>query len=209
MGVTCVVRSIMVIGLVAVGCTDDRVEPGPTADAGDRPDRTTGQAVPLDAADAERLAEQVGDGRCDPLDPSHCLLPFPSDHFTVDADTWTRRRVNLPAGQLANAAGAPLDPTEWNRNDGFSPGSPMMARLGPVDLRRSGAPTLDDIGRFDEAVTHLQEAVRLAPDLDAAHHSLLFALKQLGRAEAMESERQRWAARVAASQPASQPTTTR
>ena len=64
-------------------------------------------------------------GVCDPIDPAHCLLPFPNDHFTVaDPTTDTGRRVALsPLALPTNAAGKPWDPTEWNRNDGFSPGS--------------------------------------------------------------------------------------
>ena len=32
---------------------------------------------------------------CDPIDPAMCLLPFPNDHFTVDADTPTGKLVNI------------------------------------------------------------------------------------------------------------------
>src|ERR1700694_5606869 len=60
---------------------------------------------------------------CDPLDPTACLLPFPNDFFTVaDPSTGTGRRVHLALSAMPrNAAGIAIDPTEWNRNDGFSP----------------------------------------------------------------------------------------
>jgi len=71
---------------------------------------------------------------CDPLDATLCLLPFPNDLFTTeDAATDTGRRVAF-AALPRNAAGQPLDPTEWNRNDGFSPGSPVLTFVPELDL---------------------------------------------------------------------------
>src|SRR5690606_32326666 len=65
---------------------------------------------------------------CDPLDPAACLLPFPSDRWTVaDPTTPTGRRVALPLEAMPrNVLGKPVDPTEWNRNDGFSPGAMLL-----------------------------------------------------------------------------------
>src|SRR3954469_3155009 len=62
--------------------------------------------------------------RCDPLVPARCLLPFPSDYFTVaDRTTKTKRRVHFVEAALpANASGSHLDAAELNRADGFSPG---------------------------------------------------------------------------------------
>src|SRR5262245_30877277 len=78
---------------------------------------------------------------CDPLGGPRCLLPFPDDHFTVaDPHTATGRRVNFAAAALpANVAGVHVDPSELNRNDGFSPGSALALQLPGVDLARSGA----------------------------------------------------------------------
>ena len=80
---------------------------------------------------------------CDPLDPSVCLFPFPNDHFTVpDTTTATGRRVAfhplaMPRGGAEvteGGEGKPIDPTEWNRNDGFSPGSMVLTYVPGVDL---------------------------------------------------------------------------
>jgi hypothetical protein len=80
---------------------------------------------------------------CDPIDPAACLLPFPNDFFTVaDATTDTGLRVAFsPAAMPRNGAevteggeGKPVDPTEWNRNDGFSPGSPVLTLVPDLDL---------------------------------------------------------------------------
>jgi hypothetical protein len=78
----------------------------------------------------------VGAGTCDPIDSGGCLLPFPNDRFTVPADTPTGLRVQLPAdGMPTNVAGVAIDPTEWNRNDGFSPGSMILTDIPGLDLQ--------------------------------------------------------------------------
>ncbi len=88
-------------------------------------------------------------GRCDFLGQSRCALPFPNDWFTVrDDSTGTGRRVQLDAASLpANSAGVHIDPTEWNRNDGFSPGAMILANMPGADLAKSAAPPITDIGR--------------------------------------------------------------
>ena len=86
---------------------------------------------------------------CDPLDPALCLLPFPNDKFTVaDPTTATGRRVSfsptamprngtdVTGGELGGE-GKPIDPTEWNRNDGFSPGSMVITVVPGLDLPRT------------------------------------------------------------------------
>jgi len=86
---------------------------------------------------------------CEFLGQSRCMLPFPDDWFTVpDHHTDTGRRVNLTAASLpANTAGVHVDPTEWNRNDGFSPGSEILVQIPGVDPARSGIANVTDIGR--------------------------------------------------------------
>jgi hypothetical protein len=88
-------------------------------------------------------------GACDFLDPAKCLYPFPNDYFTVrDRSTETDRRVQFaPESMPRNAAGASIEPTEWNRNDGFSPGSAMLTLVPGLDLERTGAAPETDIGR--------------------------------------------------------------
>ena len=72
---------------------------------------------------------------CDDLDPSVCLLPWPNDLFTKpDPTTDTGKRLDLGLDQMPrNAAGKPIDPTELNRNDGFSPGSLIVTRVPGLD----------------------------------------------------------------------------
>jgi hypothetical protein len=44
-----------------------------------------------------------------------------------------------------NAQTVAIDPTEWNRNDGFSPGPMMLARIPDVDLVVTGAAPISDL----------------------------------------------------------------
>lgn len=97
---------------------------------------------------------------CDPLDPAACLLPFPNDLFTVaDPTTDTGLRLHLSMlGMPRNVAGKPIDPTEMNRNDGWSPGSPILTLVPGLDLHATWGTTdlpererdhLADIARYE------------------------------------------------------------
>jgi hypothetical protein len=97
-------------------------------------------------------AKSVVDHTCDPLDPALCLLPWPNDFFTVaDPSTATGRRLSIsPLATPRNAAGAAIDTTDWNRLDGFSPGSPIVTHVPGMDTPQAFAntdpPTNTDIG---------------------------------------------------------------
>lgn len=96
------------------------------------------KAVSIDTPNAER---------CEILDPANCMFPWPSSAFTVEDDsTVTGRRVNLnPASLPENKQGVRVDPTQWNRNDGFSPSQMILAQVPGVDLAKTGAPPITDI----------------------------------------------------------------
>jgi hypothetical protein len=87
---------------------------------------------------------------CDPLDPSACMYPWPNNAFTQkDASTPTKLRLDLPkAGMPANTAGVRVDPTEWNRSDGFSPGSALITRVPGLDFAKSHVVPITDIGAY-------------------------------------------------------------
>ncbi|MFM7735949.1 MAG: hypothetical protein ACKPBU_08215 [Alphaproteobacteria bacterium] len=106
----------------------------------------TSSAPPLhvDVADPES---------CEILDPSLCVLPWPSNRFTVaDPATDTGLRVAFaPTTLPANAQGVHVDPTQWNRNDGFSPGAQMTTLVPGLDGRKSNLPPITDLARSLDA----------------------------------------------------------
>ena len=75
--------------------------------------------------------------RCDFLDPTVCLQPWPNDYYTVaDASTDTGRRLNLNVNSMpANTSGVHADPTDINRADGFSPGNLITLKISGVDTQ--------------------------------------------------------------------------
>jgi len=85
---------------------------------------------------------------CDPVAPAGCLLPFPNNYFTVpDRHSATGLRVHFDAAAMpANVLGQHIDPTEWNRNDGFSPGEPILVQVPGLDVAASHLAPVTDIG---------------------------------------------------------------
>jgi hypothetical protein len=86
---------------------------------------------------------------CDPLDTSLCMLPFPNDFYTVPNHSFpTGRQVYFPPGAFPAATGAAaFDPTPWEGNDGFSPGSTILTHVPGLSLAASGVATISDMGR--------------------------------------------------------------
>src|SRR3954454_11170172 len=68
---------------------------------------------------------------CDSIDASACMLPFPNDLYTkADPSSKTGRRVTLNCRATPRTpAGKPIDPTDQNRADGFSPGSMIITKI--------------------------------------------------------------------------------
>src|SRR6478672_3643509 len=100
----------------------------------------------------EQTGRSAVDG-CDALDPSVCMLPFPNDYFTkADPSTPTGRLLDFDLlGMPRNKAEKPIDPTDWNRADGFSPGSLIVTKIPQIQtqaaLTRSGAVPITDLKR--------------------------------------------------------------
>ncbi len=94
--------------------------------------------------------------RCDWLDPSFCMHPFPNDFFAVnDPTTYTGKRINFNIlSTPRNLLGIPVAPTEYNRADGFSPGSMIITKVPGLDndeaLEETGAVPITDMGRYDD-----------------------------------------------------------
>src|SRR5688572_15227993 len=89
-------------------------------------------AVPSALSAPEGGVDVSNADRCDFLDPAHCLYPFPNDHFTTGSGK--DRRLNLHADSMpANVTGKRIDPSAWNRNDGFSPGQLIITKVPGLD----------------------------------------------------------------------------
>jgi hypothetical protein len=84
---------------------------------------------------------------CDITQPTQCLLPFPNNFYTrADTVSETGLRVNFDARAIPlNANQDPFDVTEWNRNDGFSPGPMLIAHVPAIDLVTTEAAPLTDV----------------------------------------------------------------
>ncbi|MGI8754739.1 MAG: hypothetical protein ACR2MB_02550, partial [Acidimicrobiales bacterium] len=142
----------LALTLVASACSSGGTTASPdrgTPAKGTRPGRPSARASVSQSA-----AASTPHRSCDPITstrsvgPKRCPLPFPNDYFTVrDAKTDTGLRVALTSEEMPkNADGKPIDVTEQDRNDGFSPGSALLVDLPGVDLGRSGAAPITDIG---------------------------------------------------------------
>jgi hypothetical protein len=133
------------------------------------------------------------------LDANQCLLPWPSSVFLVaDASTRTGFRVAIPIDAMPrNSERVAIDPAPWNRADGFSPMTTLIAQLAsPIDasllatwhdpsasLRPSSPTVIVDVdsgarvAHFAEIESSPQVApgrttlyLRPAARLDEAHH---------------------------------------
>jgi len=95
--------------------------------------------------------------RCDFMDPSACLQPWPNDYFTVaDPNTATGRRLNLNVESMpANKDGVHADPTDINRADGFSPGNLITVKIPQVETKaafdNTGFVPITDLHRYSDA----------------------------------------------------------
>ncbi len=89
-------------------------------------------------------------GRCDFLDTSVCLHPFPNNlYLDKDKRTASGWRVDLAEKSMpTNVDGKPFEPTDHNRNDGFSPGQAIVLHIDGLDTQeafdRSGIVPIDD-----------------------------------------------------------------
>ena len=94
-------------------------------------------------------AEPAAASGCDPIDPSRCLYPWPNDYFREHG------HLALTASMMpTNASGTPIEPSDYNWSDGFSPGAPIVTKVPGLDtpaaLARTGAVPVTDLARsFD------------------------------------------------------------
>jgi hypothetical protein len=74
--------------------------------------------------------------------PSSKLLPWPSDDFRKHG------HLALTKAQMPKSSdGVPINPRDYNWSDGFSPGQIIVTLVPGLDLKRTGAAPVTDIGR--------------------------------------------------------------
>ncbi len=103
---------------------------------------------------------------CDFLDSTICLQPFPNDYYTKkDSSTPTGLRLNIGANAGPVNSGyvdptnqkkpGPLDVTDINRADGFSPGNLITLKIPGLDtptaFNNSKLVPLEDISAYKDA----------------------------------------------------------
>lgn len=135
--------TVIVSALVATACASDDSD---KSDAKKRPAASSTTTAEF----AGKISLDLGSAdpkRCDVLDSKHCMLPFPSDFFTTsDSTSDTKVRVDFARASMpANKDGVHVDPIEWNRNDGFSPGSQIRTFVPGIDLAKSAIAPITDI----------------------------------------------------------------
>jgi hypothetical protein len=126
----CSLLCTMTLGvLLTLACAGVSAQAGAATGSASGPD--VGHAGTVSAAD------------CQPFSGRPCLFPFPNDLFTrADRSTPTGRRVNLPAAAMpVNASRQRMAVTEYDRNDGFSPGSALIVHVPGLDNQRAFART--------------------------------------------------------------------
>src|SRR5258706_2342148 len=109
--------------------------------------------------------------QCDNLDPAVCLQPFPNNFFTKpSAATDTGLKVHFALTDMPrNAAGKPIQPGQWNRNDGFSPGSLITTYVPGLDLSQTHGVPINDLARTND-----RNAAIVVIDADTLERNLIW-----------------------------------
>jgi hypothetical protein len=109
--------------------------------------------------------------KCDDLDPAVCLQPFPNNLFTKPSTTTdTGLKVHFALTSMPrNVAGKPIQPGQWNRSDGFSPGSLITTHVPGLDLTKTHAVPITDLARSYDA-----NAAVVVIDADTLERNLIW-----------------------------------
>jgi hypothetical protein len=105
------------------------------------------------SAPAKRVAGVEVRPGCDFIGAAVCQFPWPNNYFTKrDRSTDTGLRLALTKSAMPrNKNRKPIDPTDMNRADGFSPGSAMLVKVPGLDrpaaVRRSKLPPLTNLSK--------------------------------------------------------------
>lgn len=103
-----------------------------------------------DTSGGDTAVGPVTEGPCDPIDPSRCLFPFPSNlYLTPDAARATGVTLDFGDALPMNADGKPIESAPYRRMDGYGVGTPVLVGFPDVDLSGLATefhtdPSLDD-----------------------------------------------------------------
>jgi hypothetical protein len=127
----------------------------------------------MSAAPTASAATPAAD--CQPF-AEPCLLPFPNNLLTkADSSSATGVRVDLPqAAMPANTNGVQIDVAPYNRNDGFSPGSSIIARVPGLDNQAAFDQT-DPVRLEDMSQAFAQNAPIVVIDAATSKRTLIWA----------------------------------
>ncbi len=149
-----VIVLIFTFGLLTLmGCSDNDDDSTPSQNTPPPSSTPTGNGD--DGDDTDKVSYLVDPStidistadHCDILQPTKCLYPFPNNFFTIkDGNTDTGLRINLSQQAMPqNIFTKRINPKEWNRNDGFSPGAMIVTHVPGIDMDKTGAVPLIDI----------------------------------------------------------------
>jgi hypothetical protein len=112
---------------------------------------------------------------CQPYGAHPCLLPFPDNRLTrADRTSATHRRLNLPAAAMPkNTAGVRISPREYNRLDGFSPGSALIVHVPGLDTPAAFRRT-NPVGLLDESRSFARSAPIVVIDEATGRRQLIW-----------------------------------
>ncbi len=113
---------------------------------------------------------------CQPFGSRPCLLPFPNNLFTrPDRSTPTGLRVHLPVAAMpVNINGQRLGVAEYDRNDGFSPGSAAIVHVPGLDNAKAFART-GAVGLLNMAQAYTKNQPIVVIDEATGRRQLIYA----------------------------------
>jgi hypothetical protein len=129
-------------GLVDAGAGDAGPVDAGMQDAGPDDAGTPDAGTPDAGPPPVYPTASLGGSDCDPIVPTQCGYPFPSNVYLVaDPSTPTGRHVRFGAATLPKVNGAaPINPSAWVDSDGFSPGQAPLAHLPGATLQGLATP---------------------------------------------------------------------
>ncbi len=116
--------------------------------------------------------------RCDPISApgEQCLFPYPNDFYTrADPSAPTGLRLDLKTASMpTNVGGTPVDPSEINVSDGFSPGAPIVLRVPGMDTPEAFAQT-DPVAITDMGESFNAKQPIVVIDADTGQRQLIWS----------------------------------